>query len=544
MRPLDPRLLRAVPGARAAVTALAGLGVLAGALAMAQAFAVTALVLAVVDSRSLTWPATALLAILLARGLTALATEVAAARSGALVSTRLRDLLLTAWLHDSAERRPEPATALTMATAGATAVEPYVARYLPALFASVVLPVFAVGTLVVVDWVSALVVVLTVPLLPVFAALIGKATQDATERRWRSSAALAGHFLDVVRGLPTLVAFGRARSQTRTIGKVSQSHRDTTMATLKIAFLSSAALELLATLSVAVVAVSVGIRLANGAMPLATGLVAILLAPEAYWPIRRVGAEFHNAADGVSALEAILPALAAPSRAEAETVALGVTRVEAVSYTHPGSTSAALAPVSATFPIGLTTVTGPSGAGKSTLLDVLAGLREPTSGRVIAPRAHLVTQTPFLTAGTLRENLLLGHQAAAAPNPADVPSHPIAGATAASTETRLRAALRDVGLDGFVAALPAGLDTALGDGGFGLSAGQRARIALARVLLDDAPLVLLDEPTAHLDDSATQTVHQVMADLARERAVVAVSHRPIPGAAYRLELTPTKGEPS
>lgn len=345
MRPLDSRLLRAVPGARTAVAALGAFGVLAGALAMAQAFAVTALVLAVVDGRTLAGPVIALLSILLARGLTALATEVTAARAGALVSTRLRDLLLARWLGQPAEQRPEPAAALTVATAGATAVEPYVARYLPALVAGVVLPVFALATLVLVDWVSALVVVLTVPLLPLFAALIGKATQDATERRWRSSAALAGHFLDVVRGLPTLVAYGRAKTQTRTIGTVSQSHRVATMATLKVAFLSSAALELLATLSVAVVAVSVGIRLANGAMPLSTGLVAILLAPEAYWPIRRVGAEFHNAADGASALAAILPALnqGRPADDRATTEAA---HVESLTYTHPGSTTPALAPVS------------------------------------------------------------------------------------------------------------------------------------------------------------------------------------------------------
>lgn len=516
MRPFDPRLLRAVPESRRGVGALAALGVIAGSLAIAQAFAVTSLVVAVVGGMPVRPSLLAVVAVLTGRALVSATTEWVAARAGARVSTALRERLLASWLTRPADARPAQAQALTLATTGATTVEPYVARYLPALVAGVVLPVLAVGTLLLVDWVSALVVVVTVPLLPLFAALIGKATEDATARRWKTSASLAGHFLDVVRGLPTLVGYGRAQRQARTIGEVSQRHRRATVETLRIAFLSSAALELLATLSVAVVAVSVGIRLANGSMALHTGLLAILISPEAYWPIRRVGAEFHNAADGAAAADQILaeldpapgPVPASPTVREtprATSTTPHRVRVEHLGYTYPGAERPTLEDLTEDFPQGLTVITGPSGAGKSTLLEILAGLRHPTSGTVTAPHAHLVTQTPFLTAGTVRENLTLGA------------SQP--------TDAELDAALDAVDLRAVVNALPHKLDTQLGDAGFGLSAGQRARLALARALLAPAPMLLLDEPIAHLDEDSVARVHALITMLAQDRVVVAVSHR-------------------
>ena len=533
MRPFDPRLLRAVPESRRGVGALAALGVIAGSLAIAQAFAVTSLVVSVVGGMPVQASLLAVVAVFTGRAVVSAATERVAARAGARVSTALRERLLAGWLTRSADARPEPAQALTLATTGATTVEPYVARYLPALVAGVVLPILAVGTLLLVDWVSALVVVVTVPLLPLFAALIGRATEEATSRRWKTSASLAGHFLDVVQGLPTLVGYGRARRQARTIEEVSQRHRRATVETLRIAFLSSAALELLATLSVAVVAVSVGIRLANGSMALHTGLVAILISPEAYWPIRRVGAEFHNAADGAAAADQILAELASASaqatepatgrasaqatepatgRASAQATAQArgqaseqMARVEHLTYTYPGAERPTLTDLTEDFRQGLTVVTGPSGAGKSTLLELLAGLRSPTSGTATAPHAHLVTQTPFLTAGTIRENLSLGARR--------------------HSDAELWAALDAADMGAVITALDTQLDTQLGDAGFGLSAGQRARLALARALLSQAPMLLLDEPTAHLDGESVARVHTLVSELARNRVVVAVSHR-------------------
>lgn len=576
MKPFDPRLLRAVPAARKPVAALAGMGVLGGASTVATAFALSALVVAVVDGRPLMTPALWLATLFLVRAGLAASNEVVSAWAGMTVSTRLRSALLARWASLDADRRPERGAAVNLATAGATAVEPYAARFLPTLVTAAVVPGLAIVTLAVVDWTSALIVVLTVPLLPLFAALIGRATQDSTEKRWRALAQLSGHFLDVVRGLPTLVAYGRAERQVDVVRDVSLKHRRATMDTLRIAFLSSAALELLATISVALVAVTVGLRLSYGSMDLGHALVAILLAPEAYWPIRRVGAEYHAAADGASALDDILGHLDAPaspassvsqptshatsptrptSTSPAPNAALGVGRsgtpvrsssnaafdvartggpgrgtaggldveVRGLGYRYPGSNRFVVADLDLDARPGLTAITGPSGVGKSTLLELLAGLRRPTVGTITAPAAHLVTQRPFLAAGTIREALTIGH---AAPDEA------------------LWDALRHVGLDGVVAGLDGGLGARLGDDGFGLSAGQRQRLALARAWLSPEPLLLLDEPTAHLDGAAAEDANVLIAEIAERRTVVAVTHRPelLAHADAHIHLTRTTTE--
>jgi ABC-type transport system involved in cytochrome bd biosynthesis fused ATPase/permease subunit len=253
-------------------------------------------------------------------------------------------------------------------------------------------------------------------------------------------------------------------------------------------------------------------------MTLHAGLLAILLAPEAYWPIRRVGAEFHAAADGAAALDEILTHLSpAPSSPNAEfggelsgapvrsTTNPEFGAVRGLQYRYAAELAPVIRDLDLRLGRGLTLVTGPSGVGKSTLLELLAGLREPTGGTVSMPPAHLVTQRPFLPAGTVRDALTLGHRA---------------------DHDALWAALRRVGLDEVVAGLPGGLDARVGDDGFGLSAGQRQRLALARATLACEPMLLLDEPTAHLDGSATELVRGLLADLAKERIVVAVSHEP------------------
>lgn len=526
MRPFDPRLLRAAPEVRRPVAALTVVAALQGAAAIALAFALAHLVVDVVSGgdwqRSGAW----VVAAFVARGVLAALVDRVAASASHRVSAVLRRRLLARWLASPVESRPDPERASTLAVQGASAVEPYAARFLPALVAGVVVPVLAVGALVVVDPLSALVVVVTLPLLPVFAALIGRETQDDTMRRWRALEQLAGHFGDVMRGLPTLVAYGRARRQVEVVRAVSEQHRTATMRTLRVAFLSSSALELLASISVAIVAVTVGLRLTHGSMPLEAGLLAILLAPEAYWPIRRVGAEFHAAADGATAVDAILTELAAPSphptSCESGTIqgsenrlarplsARSRVEVEGVAYAYPGSERLVLDGVSLDAGPGLTVVTGESGAGKSTLLDLVAGLRVPTAGVVRTGEVHYVTQRPFLPDGSVGDALRLGS------------TRP--GATARPIDADLWAALGRVGLDLVVAGLPGRLDAPLGDDGFGLSAGQRTRLALARALLSPAPVVLLDEPTAHLDGPSADLVRDVVRELAGERCVVVVTH--------------------
>ncbi|MER7072704.1 thiol reductant ABC exporter subunit CydD [Terrabacter sp. NPDC000476] len=508
MKPFDPRLLRAAPAARRPVAVLAATGIAGGIATIASAFALSAVVVAVVDGTDLTGPLGWLLALFAVRAGLAAVTERVAAWAGVRVSSALRAALLRRWGTVPADARLEPGAAVSLATSGAAAVEPYAARFLPTLVTAAVVPALAIGTLVVVDWPSALVVALTLPLLPVFAALIGQATAESTQRRWAALASLSGHFLDVVRGLPTLVTYGRARRQAQTVREVSERHRRATMETLRIAFLSSAALELLATISVAIVAVTVGLRLSHGSMALGAGLVAILLAPEAYWPVRRVGAEYHAAADGAVALDELLAHLTAPTSPDATPGrAAGHAarvRLRGVDYAYAGSPGPVLRALDLEAGPGLTVVTGPSGAGKSTLLDLLAGLRTPSAGAVEAPPSHYVTQRPFLAAGSVRAALTIGH-----PAPDD----------------RLWEALRAVGVDGVVASLPGGLSADLGDDGFGLSAGQRQRLALARAWLSPETLLLLDEPTAHLDPEGAAQLAAVVAELAERRVVVAVTHR-------------------
>ena len=505
MRPFDPRLLRTAPAARRPVVVLAVVGVLQGVATIGLAIALAALVVAVVEGTSLRTPGLWLAGLFVVRALLAWTSERVAAWAGVEVTAALRWRLVERWLAAPAERRPAPDRAVTLAAQGAASVEPYAARFLPALVAGAVVPVLALTTLFWVDWISGLIVLLTLPLLPFFAALIGRATQAETQKRWSALASLSGHFLDVMRGLPTLVGYGRAERQVEVIGEVSQQHRVATMSTLRIAFMSSAALELLASISVAIVAVSVGLRLTHGSMTLQAGLLAILLAPETYWPIRRVGAEFHAAADGAEAIDGILAELDVEAPATVDVGEEVGVLLSHVAYTYPEATSPVLVGVHLDAGPGLTAVTGPSGVGKSTLLELAAGLRTPTAGTVRAGRAHLVTQRPFLPAGTLRDALVLGNGAG---------------------DQAVWDALRLVGLEGFVAGLPLALATPLGDDGFGLSAGQRARIALARATLSTAPVLLVDEPTAHLDADAADLVHRVLADLGERHTVVVVTHRP------------------
>ncbi|GAA5159049.1 thiol reductant ABC exporter subunit CydC [Ornithinimicrobium tianjinense] len=559
MKPFDPALLRALPETRRPVAVLSAVGVASGVVAIAQALVLALVVGQVVGGGRLGPVLAGLVGLLALRGVLAALSEYAARRAGLRVAAAVRLAVLRRWLGRPVEERPADEVAVTRVGEGMTAIEPYVARYLPALVTAAVVPVLAVGALLVVDPWSALIVVLTLPLLPVFAALIGQHTAAQTERRWGAMALLSGHFLDVVRGLPTLVAYGRATAQVGVVREVGERHRRATVSTLRTAFLSTAALELLATISVAMVAVAVGLRLAYGAMDLVVGLTAILLAPEAYWPVRRVGAEFHSAADGAAVLEELVAdgTLARPAASQAASVPTtrpippaqertctpepvtvgassgqilaaragalrpGAVGLESVSYAHRGrERTVADVTLRTDAAPGLTALTGPSGAGKTTVLELLAGLRTPTSGTVCAPAAHLASQRPVILPGTVRDNLALVGGAAVRP---DGSTH--GSAHGSTDDAAMILALQRVGLWSALEDRQ-GLDTVLGDDGFGLSAGQRARLALARATLTDAPLVLLDEPTANVAAASVPLLHEVILELATQRRVIAVTHDP------------------
>jgi thiol reductant ABC exporter CydD subunit len=479
------------------------------------------------DLAGLRTPLLLLGAVVAARAVLAWAQEAAAHRSSAAVKSELRRQLLAhavrlgpSWL--TGERSGELAT---LATTGIDALDDYFSRYLPQLALALIVPVAVLASLAGADWPTALTVALTLPLIPVFMALIGLYTQARTDRQWRLLGQLSGHFLDVVAGLPTLKVFGRAKAQAEAVRAITGEYRRATMATLRIAFLSSVVLELLATLSVALVAVSVGLRLAGGTLDLRTALLVLLLAPEAYLPLRQVGALFHASVDGLAAADRVFGVLETPpppagTRRSVPSPRSASVRIENVTVTYPGRQAPALEGFTLTLSPGETVaLTGPSGCGKSTLLAVLLGFVRPDSGAVRVGGVDLrevdpdvwrrqvawVPQRPHLFAGSVADNIRLG-----APD---------------ADDAAVRRAARLANAD-FIDALPAGLQTRLGDDGAGLSAGQRQRIALARAFVRDAPLLLLDEPTSALDGESEVAVLDAVRRLAHDRTVLLVAHRP------------------
>ncbi|WP_060177180.1 thiol reductant ABC exporter subunit CydD [Streptomyces sp. IMTB 1903] len=532
MKPIDPRLLRYARSTRLFLGAVVALGLAGAGLVVGQAMLVAEIVVGAfeqgLDAAALRTPLLLLAAVALGRALVAWLTELAAHRASAAVKSQLRGRLLDR----AAELGPGRAggqctgSLVSLATRGVDALDDYFSRYLPQLGLAVVVPVAVLARIVTEDWVSAAIIVVTLPLIPVFMVLIGMATQSRMDRQWRLLSRLSGHFLDVVAGLPTLKVFGRAKAQAESIRKITDDYRRATMRTLRIAFLSSFALELLATLSVALVAVTIGMRLVHGELDLYTGLVILILAPEAYLPLRQVGAQYHAAAEGLAAAEEIFEVLESPAAGPAGTAELpggAPLRIEidGVAVRYEGRDEDSPRPVSLTVGPGeCVALTGPSGAGKSTLLQVLLGFVRPTAGRVriagvdlaeLSPeqwreRIAWVPQRPHLFAGTVAENVRLARPGA--------------------RDSEVAAALEDAGAWEFVSALPRGAETLLGEGGVGLSAGQRQRLALARAFLADRPVLLLDEPTAALDGETEAGIVDAVRRLSAGRTVLLVVHRP------------------
>ena len=526
--PLDPRLVRYARGVRTlligSVVLSSGTAVLVVAPAFCLGDVVSQVFLGGATLDAMMPVIVTLAFIVLGRALLSSFGETLAQRAATRTSAQLREALLAhvvrlgpVWL--SGERRGQVAT---LATRGVDSVEPYVARYIPQLVIAAVVPLTVGVAILTQDLLAAVIVAVTAPLIPVFMILIGRYTQSATAKQWSTLGVLSGHFLDVVAGLPTLKAFGRERVQATRMAQIDKQYRTATLGVLRIAFLSSLVLELVATLAVAVVAVSIGLRLVNGEMDLRTGLVVLILAPEVYLPIRAVGAQFHAAADGIDAAEQVFEMLAIEPAITGTRidVPVGEIVVDDVTVTYPGTDVVALAPISLTLVPGrVTAVVGPSGVGKSTLLAVLQGFLAPTSGTVRidgvdlatldpeAWRAHLavVAQDPVLVGPTVADDIRLRYPEA--------------------TDAEVDAALRGAGLD--PSTLPDGAATRVGDLASDVSAGQRRRVALARVLLLPSSLVLLDEPTAGLDDATEADVIAAVRLLAqRGAAVVVVAHRP------------------
>jgi ATP-binding cassette subfamily C protein CydCD len=541
---VDRRLLSRVPVVRGYVLLGAAIGVATALLVIVQAGLLAHVVadafLGGEGLGELAPPLVGLLVVVAARAVLGWAGEAAAHRAAAAAVAQVRATLLDHVLRLGPRHPGLPGAGqlATLATRGVDGLDGYVGRYLPQLLVAAVVPLVVGVRILTADWVSALLVGVTVGLIPLFMVLIGLHTRSRTGRQWRALAVLGHHFLDVVAGLDVLTAYGRARRQGRAIAAMSERYRAETMRGLRVAFLSSLVLEVLATLSVALVAVAAGLRLVDGQLDLATGLLVIMLAPEVYLPLRAVAARFHDSAEGAAAADAVFTVLdLVPAEPEAATAvaaphpAAGPVRLDGVGV--DGRAGPVLEAVTVEIAPGeVLGVSGPSGAGKSTLLDLLLGWRRPDHGTVSVDGVDLAAvdrdawlhrvawlpQRPVLVAGTVADNLRLG-----APN---------------ADHARLTAAAAAAALD-----IP--LATAVHEHGRGLSTGQQRRVALARALVADRPLLLLDEPTEGVDaETEAALLARLPAALAGRTAVV-VSHRPaVLGLCHRVVALPGRSEPA
>lgn len=514
-------LVREVPAVRRHLVVTGLLAAVTGVAVVAQAN-----LLALVLSGGALSLLVALAAVITARAAVTWAQHVLAQRAAAGVKAELRDRVFAHLGRLGPVRlgRERHGELTTVVTRGLDALDPYFTGYLPKFAGAMVVPPLVVAGLAVTDWISAVVVVVTVPLIPVFGALVGMHTRRRTERQWALLSRLGGHFLDVVTGLPTLRAFGRARHQIGVVRRMSDDHRRATLRTLRVAFLSSLVLEWVATMSVAVVAVPVGLRLMGGSVDFATALTVLFLAPEAYLPLRAAGTAFHDSAEGVAVAGKVFATVDTPvprRRPATGSVRQGDLVFEDVTVRYPDRETPAVERVSLKIRAGERVgLAGPSGAGKSTLLAVLLGFVTPESGRVLVDGQDLadlpeaawrdtiawVPQKPHLFAVSVADNIRLGR-----------PDAPI--------EQVVHAA-RAAAADEFITGLPDGYGTVLGENGTGLSAGQRQRIAIARAFLRDAPILLLDEATAHLDPASEAAVVAASARLMAGRTALVVAHRP------------------
>jgi thiol reductant ABC exporter CydD subunit len=492
--------------------------------------------------------------------------EVVAQRFSGSVRRAVRDRLLRHVLalgprFAAGERAGELANT---AVGGVDALDPYLAQYLAQARLAVLVPLLVWVAVLRADALSALVLLLTFPLIPLFMWLVGGAAEVRTRRQWVTLSRLAARFLDSVQGLPTLLAFGRTEDEAGSIARASERHREVTMGVLRVAFVSAFALEALATLGTAVVAVQVGLRLLYGRVAFREALFVLVLAPEFYRPLRVLGTAFHAGMAGKEAARRIAEVLAVPGpmaapgvewggevekrpgmvrqREELERVERAGGRVgtgqngvpprcsprgappsirfEDVRFAHDGSGAPALNSFSLALPPGATVaLVGPSGAGKTTVADLLLRFLEPSGGSITVDGAPLggfapeawrrrvawVPQRPRLFHGTVRENVALAR-----------PGAPEKAFAEAAARSRLDAVLR---------ALPRGWDTPVGEGGERLSGGEAQRVALARAFLKDAAVLVLDEPTAHLDPESESTVVEAIEELRHGRTVLLIGHR-------------------
>ena len=534
MRALDPRLLRRTRAARPLLAVDVAAGVLVAGCVVVQATLLARVVAGAFAGEGLAElraPLAGLALAFAARGALAWGMDLAGRRAAASILSELRLELTARRMGAHATSTVAAGEVAATAVQGVDALEAHFARHLPQVVLAALVPPAILAWVALIDLESAALLALTVPLVPVFMWLIGRATEEASHARVQALHALSSQFLDVVRGLPTLRALNAASAHGARLARTGEQYRATTIETLRLAFLSGSVLELAATLGVALVAVTAGVRLVGGDLGLQTGLTVLVLAPEVYLPLRRLGAEFHASADGLAVADRLFALLDAPAppRAPHATApprrlpspAEAAVRLERVSFAYPARPGLVLDRLDLELtPAETVALVGESGAGKSTVAALVLGFLAPTAGRVTAGGVDLaggdleawrrqiawVPQRPALLRATLADNIRLGDPGA--------------------SEAAVRRAAALAGADVVAAALPGGYATVLGDGGRAVSLGERRRIGLARALLRDAPLLVLDEPTADLDAASVATVAAAVRDLSGSRTVLAIAHRP------------------
>ena len=548
MKPLDPKLLKVAAPARGYVILTAVFGVATAALIIVQALALAGILTPIIRDglglSAVTTPLAALAAAMLGRALVAGLSERFAHRAATNVIADLRRQVLAKavalgprWLSTPTESGSRGTDITTLTTRGVEDLGPYFVRYLPQLLLTLTVTPLTLAVVLGQDLISAIIITVTIPLVPVFMILVGQLTQKTSEKRLTVMSRLGSQVLDLISGLPTLRAFGREIGPAKRVKELGQAYTASTMKTLQVAFLSGMVLELLTTLSVALVAVGIGLRLVYGYTDLYTALVVLILAPEVYLPIRNIGTHFHASTNGIAAFNKVLEVLDAPAPStntastSAPDLATATLHVRGLCIAAPGRDLLAPADLSLTVPPGtITALVGASGGGKSSTVLALLGLAEPTAGKVeweangmrypvseLEPRSlwdqiAWLSQRSTLPPGTLRA-ALLGTESTQQPE--------------RSRNQLLEHAIEQAGLTDLITELPHGLDTVIGLGGLGLSVGQRQRVALAKALLDPKPLGILDEPTAHLDALTESHVLAAITELKDAGStVIVVAHRP------------------
>lgn len=535
---LDPRLLNEAGKRRPPFILSLGLGLMGGLFSVLQArylsWAIDGVFLKKQSFQEIQGLVFVMLLVILLRAVTAWGSEVAAGSVAAVVKLDLRARL---YAHIAAlgpsytagERSGELANTLME---GIESLEAYFGQYLPQLALAALVPLTVLIFVFPIDLISGLVLLLTAPLIPIFMILIGSLAEALTRKQWLSLSRMNAYFLDVLQGLTTLKILGRSREQARVINQLSERYRDVTMRVLRVAFLSALTLELIATLSTAVVAVEIGLRLLYGQMAFVQALFILILAPEFYLPLRLLGTRFHAGMAGFEAAQRIFPILSLPAVQDETQEAAGMVKHQPhgisnsgsivfkdVAFQYPDDRAALTGADFSINPGSLTALVGPSGSGKSTVAWLLLRFLEPQAGLILTGDTDLkeippdawrrqvawVPQKPTLFKDTIAANLCLARPDA--------------------TSDELMQAASQAGIGDFIHSLPLGYDTMLGEGGATLSGGQAQQIAIARAFLKNAPLLILDEPSSSLDPETEDELQKAIQGLAQSRTTLVIAHR-------------------